>query len=123
MSLEQAIEALTAAIQANTAALQAISAGSTKDSEATAKPEKASSAKAAAKPAPAAKSEPKRTRAEMQAAVNEVKERKGIKAAKGLIKRAGFDKLADVTEDKYEELYEAAKRELEADDGAEEDGL
>ena len=44
------------------------------------------------------------------------------------IKAAGFDKLGDVTEDKFDELYEAAKAkmaELEGDDGEEggDDGL
>ena len=57
-----------------------------------------------------------------------MKENFDVATAKALIKEAGFDKLGDVTEDKFDELYEAAKAkmaELEGDDGEEggDDGL
>ena len=136
--LEQKIEALTVAVEALTAIL-------TSQGGAAAAP--AAAAPAAAAPAAAAKTEekapaadkpkrttkapaadkPKYTKAEVQAAVNEVKENFDVATAKALIKEAGFDKLGDVTEDKFDELYEAAKAkmaELEGDgDEGGDDGL
>ena len=131
--LEQKIEALTTAVEALTAILTsqggaaaaapaAATAAKTEDKAPAAadKPKRTTKAAAADKP--------KRTKAEVQAAVNEVKENFDVATAKGLIKAAGFDKLGDVTEDKFDELYEAAKAkmaELEGDDGEEggDDGL
>ena len=110
--LEQKIEALTAAVEALTAIL------TSQGGAAAAAPAAADKPKRTTKPAAADK--PKRTKAEVQAAVNEVKENFDVATAKGLIKAAGFDKLGDVTEDKFDELYEAAKAkmaELEGDDG------
>ena len=132
--LEQKIEALTTAVEALTAIL------TSQGGAAAAAPAAATAAKtedkapaAADKPKrtttkAAAADKPKRTKAEVQAAVNEVKENFDVATAKGLIKAAGFDKLGDVTEDKFDELYEAAKAkmaELEGDDGKEggDDGL
>lgn len=126
MSLEQRIEELVAAVKENTAALNALRAsGGVAAADAG---EKKTSAAASStlyakveKPAPATKG-PKHTKAEVHAALNELKELKGTKVAKDLIKKFGFDKLADVTEDKYDELYEAAKRLIESEDG-DDDGL
>ena len=130
--LEQKIEALTTAVEALTAILTsqggaaaaapaAATAAKTEDKA----PAAADKPKRTAKPAAADK--PKRTKAEVQAAVNEVKENFDVATAKGLIKAAGFDKLGDVTEDKFDELYEAAKAkmaELEGDgDEGGDDGL
>ena len=119
--LEQKIEALTTAVEALTAIL------TSQGGAAAAAPAAATAAKTEDK-APAAADKPKRTKAEVQAAVNEVKENFDVATAKALIKEAGFDKLGDVTEDKFDELYEAAKAkmaELEGDDGEEggDDGL
>jgi len=122
MSLEERIAALTKAIEANTKAIEAnteamlaatSSAGAV--AKVTEKEEVAEKAPAKAK-APAkdkAPAKPGRTRAEMNAAVNEVKEIFGTSRAKKLIADAGFAKLAEVTEDKYEELYNAAKALIE----------
>ena len=127
--LEQKIEALTVAVEALTAILTS-QGGAAAAPAAAAKTEE--KAPVADKPkrttkAPAA-DKPKYTKAEVQAAVNEVKENFDVATAKALIKAAGFDKLGDVTEDKFDELYEAAKAkmaELEGDDGEEggDDGL
>ena len=127
--LEQKIEALTTAVEALTAIL------TSQGGAAAAAPAAATAAKTEDK-APAAADKPKRTttkaaaadKPEVQAAVNEVKENFDVATAKALIKAAGFDKLGDVTEDKFDELYEAAKAkmaELEGDDGEEggDDGL
>ena len=130
--LEQKIEALTTAVEALTtiltsqggaaaAAPAAATAAKTEDKAPAAadKPKRTTKAAAADKP--------KRTKAEVQAAVNEVKENFDVATAKALIKEAGFDKLGDVTEDKFDELYEAAKAkmaELEGDgDEGGDDGL
>ena len=130
--LEQKIEALTTAVEALTAILTsqggaaaaapaAATAAKTEDKAPAAadKPKRTTKAAAADKP--------KRTKAEVQAAVNEVKENFDVATAKALIKEAGFDKLGDVTEDKFDELYEAAKAkmaELEGDgDEGGDDGL
>lgn len=130
--LEQKIEALTTAVEAMTAILTsqggaaaaapaAATAAKTEDKAPAAadKPKRTTKAAAADKP--------KRTKAEVQAAVNEVKENFDVATAKALIKDAGFDKLGDVTEDKFDELYEAAKAkmaELEGDgDEGGDDGL
>ena len=133
--LEQKIEALTTAVEALTAILtsQGGAAATTAAPAATVKTEEKAPA-AADKPkrttttkATAVADKPKHTKAEVQAAVNEVKENFDVATAKALIKEAGFDKLGDVTEDKFDELYEAAKAkmaELEGDgDEGGDDGL
>lgn len=119
MSLEQKIEALTAAIEANTAALNANGGKAASTGTASGKGGKA--AKGGAK----SESKPEHSKEEVQKLLNEVREQKGTKAAKTLIADAGFDKLADVTEDKYDELYAAAKAVLEegGDEKEEDDGL
>lgn len=117
MSLEQKIEALTAALEANTAAL--LGGGKAAASITTGKKETAAGKKETVE-----KSKSTRSKAEMQAAVNEVKEAKGTKAAKQIIADVGFEKLAEVTEDKYDALYDAAKKLLEGEDeGSSDDGL
>ena len=93
--LEQKIEALTTAVEALTAILTsqggaaaaapaAATAAKTEDKAPAAadKPKRTTKAAAADKP--------KRTKAEVQAAVNEVKENFDVATAKGLIKAAGF---------------------------------
>lgn len=119
MSLEQALAANTAALEANTAALLGAAGKTTTTGKTTAdKTEKAGKTEKSS-------SKSKHTKAEMQAALNDVKEQKGTAVAKKLIKEAGFDKLADVTEDKFDELYDAAKAELGdgEGEGSSDDGL
>lgn len=105
MSLEQAIEKLTAAVEANTAALKA---GGGKSGSG--KSETTSSSDSGYKA--------KHDKAAMQAALNEVKEKLGTPAAKALIKDVGgADKMADITDPKkIDEVYEAAKKKLEDGD-------
>jgi hypothetical protein len=127
MSIELKIDALIAALEANTAALQgaggAAKTGASSDAAGAAeKTTRTRTTKAKDEP----KAASKRSKAEMQAALNEVREALGTAKAKGLIKGAGFDKLADVTEDKFDALYDAAKALLDTDGAGEEtedDGL
>jgi hypothetical protein len=106
MSLEQAIQALTEAVNANTAAL------------------KGGKAPAAGKTETKAEGktgyEAKYSKADMQAALNEVKEKVSTADAKKIIKEVGgVDKMADITDPAtIDKVYEAAKGKLkEADDG------
>jgi hypothetical protein len=119
MSLEQAI-------QENTAALKELAAIMSKGAPAAAaapadKPAKPAKGKAEEAPAekPAKKGyEPRHTKTEMQAAVNEVKELKGVPAAKALIKEVGYDKMADVEKaEDIDKLYDLAKAALGEDEG------
>ena len=104
MALEDKIEALTKAIEANTAALKA-GGGSSSGSSA--------STSTAAASAPASK----HTRPEMQAALNEVKEKKGADAAKAIIKdKGGVAKMAEIPDAKIDDVFDAAKKALADDD-------
>lgn len=101
MSLEQALAENTAALQALTAAL---SKGGTSATDAKADKPKADKPKAAAY-------EAKHTKEEMQAAMQEVKEKCGMETAKKIrAEVAKVDKLAEVTDPKViDAVYEAAK--------------
>jgi hypothetical protein len=97
MSLEQAIEKLTAAVEANTAALKG-GTGSTKASG------KASGGETAYKP--------KHSKEDMQSALGELKEKSGgSEAPKKIIKEVGgVDKMAEITDPAViDKVYEAAK--------------
>ena len=108
MSIEQALANLQAAVEANTAAV--LKAGG------------AVADKPAAKaPAKAAKSEPKVDRSAMNAALSEVKEKKGLEIAKGLIaKPGGAAKMADIADDKIQAVYDACKKVMDAEEPEEE---
>lgn len=109
MSLEEALKANTAALEANTAALKGAAAG---------KPAAASTDK------PKADSKPKseHTRAEMQTALNEVKEKFSPADAKAIISETGgVVKLADIPDAKIDAVYEAAKKKLAAEAGGDDD--
>jgi hypothetical protein len=76
--------------------------------------------KKAAAPAVEKKAAPKseRSREEMVAALNEVKEAKGADAAKGIIRdTGGVAKMAEIPDNKIDAVYEAAKKAMEADEG------
>lgn len=64
-------------------------------------------------------SKPKNSKAEVTAALNEVKDKFDAATAKGIIKDVGgVDKLADIPEAKYGDVYEAAKAKVaESDEG------
>lgn len=101
MSLEQALAENTAALQALTAALS--KGGTAATGSADAKADKPKPTKAAY--------EAKHTKEEMQAAMQEVKEKCGMEAAKKIrAEVAKVDKLAEVTDPKViDAVYEAAK--------------
>lgn len=101
MSLEQALAENTAALQALTAAL---SKGGTPAADTKGDKPKGDKPKAAAY-------EAKHTKEEMQAAMQEVKEKCGMETAKKIrAEVAKVDKLAEVTDPKViDAVYEAAK--------------
>jgi hypothetical protein len=108
MSLEQKIEALTAALEANTAALTKSVGGASGGTTTKTK-----------------KDEPKGYAAkhsveEMQAALQELKDKAGAPVAKGIVKEVGGkEKMAEITDpETIDKVYEAAKNKLkEHDDG------
>lgn len=118
MSIEKALADLTVALIANTAALTA-SAGSAKSTRAPAAPAAPAATSAPAAPAAAAST---KTRAEMTAALGEVKEKKGTEAAKAIIKDVGGSaKMADIPDAKIDAVYNAAKAAVT--DGAGDDDM
>lgn len=109
MSLEQKIDELTAALQANTAALLGGGAKADKPA-ATGKTDKPAATGKADKPAAY---EAKHTKTEALAAIDEVKTKKGVPAAKAIIAAVGFAKLNEITEPKdLDSLYDKAKEAL-----------
>ncbi len=100
MSLEEKIVALTAAIEANTAALKA-GGGAAKTGKTETKTETAGYTA-------------KHDKAEMQAALNDVKEKLGTPAAKAIVKEVGkAEKMAEITDPKLiDACYDAAKAKL-----------
>lgn len=109
MSIEKALADLTVAVAANTEALKALggasagkSASGTSDDK---KPETKTKPPAETKTKPAGLE-----RGQVNAALTEVKEKKGAPAAKAIIKDVGgVDKMADIPEDKFQEVFDAAK--------------
>ena len=94
------------------------------------KPAKAAAAekpaKAAAAEKPAKPTKPTITQAQMQAALQEVKEKFGVPEAKAIIVEAGgVKKMDEISEDKYETVFKAcqAKLEEENEEAAEDDGI
>ncbi len=115
MSLEQAIEKLTAAVEANTAALLK-SGGSASTS----------TGKAETKEKKTEKYEAKHTKDEMMAILSELKKKAGgdAEVPKKIIKEVGgADKMADINDPaKIDAVYDAAKKKMsELEEGG--DGL
>lgn len=108
MSLEQAIEKLTAAVEANTAALLK-SGGATSASA-------GKTETVPAKESKAEKYEAKHTKDEMMAALSELKKKAGgdAEVPKKIIKEiGGADKMADINDPaKIDAVYEAAKKKM-----------
>lgn len=114
MSLEQALAANTAALIAMTAALTAAGSVTTASTGTAATGEtKAAAGKGKAN---TTKAEPKGPSVEeMQAALNEVKEKFGAAEAKSIITDVGgAKKMAEIPEAKIKAVFEAAKARLEA---------
>lgn len=139
MSIELLLTALTAALTANTAALTAsngtpsaaatVPATSTATStagatDAVVKSETAKAVKEtkAVKEVKVEAPKSKHTRAEMTAALNEVKEKLGTTEAKAVIKSAGYDKMADVADKDIDTVYAAAKAKIEGEDDGSDNG-
>lgn len=121
MSIEQKLDALIAAIEANTAALKgAKGSGSTDNGET----EKGNTGKTTTKTTGKTTKtayEPRHTKAEAQAAANELKEAKGTAAAKAAIKEVGFDKMGDIEKaEDWDKLYDLCKAAM-GEGGEEED--
>jgi hypothetical protein len=111
MSIEKTLADLTVALNENTAALKALASTGGASAPAAAP----AAGKSAGKPAAAAK--PTHTRAEMNAVLQEVKEKKGAPAAKAIIKETGgVEKMAEIPDDKIDAVYDAAKKAVPADD-------
>lgn len=126
MSIEKALADLTEALNANTIVL--LKAGGTAPAAAAAAVAEAATEKKgpgrpkkedAAAPAPAAPKAPARTQEEMVAALEEVKDKINLDAAKEIISQVGgVDKRKDIPADKYAAVYDAAKAALEAGEEA-----
>lgn len=116
MSLEDNIVALTKAIEANTAAL--LAGGGAAAPAATTAPAAETTGKG--KGGKTSKTtEPTVTREQMVAALNDVKEKKGVAAAKAIIKDVGgADKMADIPEGKIAEVHKAATDALKEEEEA-----
>lgn len=108
MSLEQAIAENTAALKELAAALKA---GGTATGDAGTKDTKSTKDTKTKETTTKSKAyEPKYTKAQAQAAANEVKDTKGVPAAKALIAELGYAKLAEIEKpEDIDKLYEAAK--------------
>jgi len=125
--IESLIEKLIAALDANTEALKssAGAVGATSDS----KPAKQSKSTAAdpvdAKPAKVSKAaKPTKTQAEVNAALIKLKDTFKAEEAKAVISGVGgVERMGEIPESKYDEVYEAAvKRFEELSAAGEEDG-
>lgn len=117
-SIELLIEALNKNTESNLALLAARGEGSfsgtTVASSDTAAAPKSTGKKTAAKKEE--KSGPKYSKAEVTETIVALKTTKGADAARAFLKEHGFAKLADITEDKFDTLYEGAKALLEGGD-------
>ncbi|WPK30470.1 hypothetical protein SLP22_0005 [Salmonella phage BAU.Micro_SLP-22] len=121
MTLEALILGLTAALEANTAALNA-KGGSAADAGA----EKTTGGKkttTGGKKTTTEKVGPKHTKAEATAAVVALKDAAGAPAARELLASFGIDKVANIPEDKFDEVFDGATKALEAfNDGGNDEG-
>lgn len=122
MSIEKALADLTAALEANTAALKgAGAAAATFTKVATPNDGETKTTGRGKGKTESTESKPKHTKEEMIAALNEVKENKGLQAAKDIISKVGgVTKMADIAEAKIDSVYDAAKQAL---GGEEEEGM
>ena len=97
--------------------------------ETTSKAKAETTSKAKAETTSKAKAEAKKssvTQAQMQAALQEVKEKFGVPEAKAIINDAGgVKKMDEIAEDKYEAVFKACQDKLneEADEGSDDDGI
>ncbi len=114
MSIEKALADLQAAVEANTAALAALAgkAAAAPAAEETKKPVRPAKEKPADPPAA-----PTIDRSKVNAALEEVKEKHGVEAAKNIISKVGgAAKRADIADDKLQAVYDACKEKAEDGD-------
>lgn len=117
------LEALIIAVAANTAAVEALTAaqgGAAAPADAGSKTTGKTTGKGTNK---TTKTEPKSkyTKQQVTDAIVALKDAKGQADAKEVLAASGFAKLAEITEDKFDELYEAATAALGGGDDAGED--
>jgi hypothetical protein len=115
------LELLIAAITANTAAVEALTAaqGGAAASDAGSKTTaKTTNAKTTKTTKADDKPKSKYTKQQVTDAIVALKDAKGQAEAKAVLQASGFAKLADITEDKFDELHDAA---VEALGGGDED--
>lgn len=116
--LEQLIEALNA----NTAALNAAAANGSAPAATETKTTKTTGTKSTGtKKTTETKAGPKHTKAEASEVVVTVKDTLGVDEAKKLLGNHGFKKMADITEDKFDAIFEEGTAMLEAAKAGEED--
>lgn len=109
------LELLIEAVNRNTEALNALAAA---QGAAPAADKKATTGKTTStKPKADAKPSPKHTKAEATEVVVTVKEKLGVDAAKALLANHGFKKVADLTEDKFDAVFEEGTALLDGADG------
>lgn len=107
------LELLIEALNANTAAIlgQQKTAAPAADKTTAGKTTAAKGTAAKDKAAPA---KPKHNKAETTEAIVALKDTVGVDAAKALLGEHGFKKVADITEDKFDVLFDSATEQLEA---------
>lgn len=103
MSLEQTIQENNALLREYIDLLKAN--GPTPAADTAAAKPAAKGKSAAAKPAAKEKAKPTQTAETLKAKLVEYKEATDLKAAKALTKELGYDSIADVPEDKWDEVY------------------
>lgn len=112
MSIEKLLADLIAALEANTAALEG-AAGSSKTSSSSSSKGKTETASGKGKTSSKGKSEGV-SQDDMNAALLKLKDDYGIEHAKKVMKKHGFAKMAEITEDKYAVVLKDATKAYEA---------
>lgn len=112
-----ALELLIEAVNKNTEAQLAVAAamGNTaSDAKSTSSKSTSSTKSTTTKKETEKKTGPKHTKAETTEAIVTLKDTVGVDAAKTLLAAHGFKKVADITEDKFDVLFDEATEQLEA---------
>lgn len=113
LTIEALILGLTAAIEANTAAHLASAGSSAPAATGKGTTEKATGGAKGGKGKADAQAKPKHSKADATAAVVALKEAAGAPAARDLLASFGIDKVANMPEDKFDEVHDAAVKALE----------
>lgn len=120
-----ALELLIEALNKNTEAQLAVAAamgGASSDAGSKSTSSKSTSTKSTTtKKETEKKTGPKHTKAETTEAIVTLKDTVGVDAAKSLLAAHGFKKVADITEDKFDVLFDEATAQLEAHNAGSDD--